>query len=480
MTDAGQQTLLQSRQLALKVGKWLAGAGRGEEALSLLAAWAAVGPNDTDGQKLMAEALRLSPASPLAKQAFERMEGVIGDHSQLEQAIAYFNENALAELSKQMPKPGFRRAQVGFNNNIKYRAHTFHIQTEDSGLDRPHVITHLFADGGRIIKSHKRIYASEVNRPDIAEHVRALMKGQQMEMAIMLREGRFDDVIDGKRMGGMETLEEPPRVEVKRMGGGDAAATAVKREKPKAVFRVQSQPGIDGPPSGPPPAPVVSNQPAYQPSYQLIVERTSGGDPGVYQPTSDSTIIGQSGEVRLPQERFCHAREAKLSWRDEKLFLHDLPGGNGVFLRVQHLVELDAGDEFIVGDQLLRVDPNPEQYDDAPTPEPTYFYSSPKWPSSFRLTQIFEGGLEGACVLARGSSIQVGSQVGDMLFPHDPLVVPQHCVVEEQAGVLILTDLDSRTGVFVRINGEQELMHGDELLIGRTRLKVEFLRRGGG
>ncbi|RYZ64695.1 MAG: hypothetical protein EOP08_08465, partial [Proteobacteria bacterium] len=77
MTDAGPPSLLQSRQLALKVGKWLAGAGRGEEALSLLAAWAAVGPNDTDGQKLMAEALRLSPASPLAKQAFERMEGVV-------------------------------------------------------------------------------------------------------------------------------------------------------------------------------------------------------------------------------------------------------------------------------------------------------------------------------------------------------------------------------------------------------------------
>ncbi len=489
MTDAGSPTLLQSRQLALKVGKWLAGAGRGEEALSLLAAWAACGPNDVDGQKLMAEALRLSPASPLAKQAFERMEGVAGDHSQLEAAIAYFNVDALAELAKLMPKPvSFRRAQVGFNNNIKYRGHTFHIQTEDSGLDRPHIITHLFADGGRIIKSHKRIYAAEVERADVAEYVRALMKGQQMEMAILLREKAFDEVIDGKRMGGMETLETPPRVEVKRMGGGDSAAvtTTAKRDKPKAVFRVQSQPSLDGPASSrresvpppkvvsaPPPAPV----PGYIPAYQLSVERTAGGDPAVYKPTSDATVIGQSGEVTLPHERFCHAKEAKLTWRDDKLFLHDLPGGNGVFLRVQHLVELDAADEFIVGDQLLRVDTNPEQYDDAPTPEPTYFYSSPKWPSSFRLTQIFEGGLEGACVLARGSSIQVGSQIGDMLFPHDPLVVPQHCVVEEQAGVLILTDLDSRTGVFVRINGEQELMHGDELLVGRTRLKVEFLRR---
>ena len=29
------------------------------------------------------------------------------------------------------------------------------------------------------------------------------------------------------------------------------------------------------------------------------------------------------------------------------------------------------------------------------------------------------------------------------------------------------------TGVFVRIKGEQELVEGDELLVGRTRLSVQ-------
>jgi len=38
----------------------------------------------------------------------------------------------------------------------------------------------------------------------------------------------------------------------------------------------------------------------------------------------------------------------------------------------------------------------------------------------------------------------------------------------------LLTDLGSRTGVFVRIKGEQELVAGDELLVGRTRLRVEL------
>jgi hypothetical protein len=47
--------------------------------------------------------------------------------------------------------------------------------------------------------------------------------------------------------------------------------------------------------------------------------------------------------------------------------------------------------------------------------------------------------------------------------------------LEEQAGTIILTDMQSRTGVFVRVKGEQEVLDGDEILVGRTRLRVQFL-----
>jgi pSer/pThr/pTyr-binding forkhead associated (FHA) protein len=141
-------------------------------------------------------------------------------------------------------------------------------------------------------------------------------------------------------------------------------------------------------------------------------------------------------------------------------------------LRIRTPVELELGDEFVIGDQLLRIEKNPVP-DDGPDPDPTYFYSSPKWPSSFRVVQIFEGGAPGACVVARGNALQIGSAIGDLVFPEDPLVAEQHCVIEEQAGSVVLTDLATRTGVFVRIRGEQELVSGDEVLVGRTRLVVD-------
>ncbi len=61
------------------------------------------------------------------------------------------------------------------------------------------------------------------------------------------------------------------------------------------------------------------------------------------------------------------------------------------------------------------------------------------------------------------------------MFTGDPLVADQHCLIEEQAGTIVLSDLGSRTGVFVRIKGEQELVKGDEILVGRTRMRFETM-----
>ena len=53
--------------------------------------------------------------------------------------------------------------QLGFNTNIRYQAVQFHVQTEDSGSARPHVITHLYHKGV-ILASEKREYAHLVGR----------------------------------------------------------------------------------------------------------------------------------------------------------------------------------------------------------------------------------------------------------------------------------------------------------------------------
>ena len=84
---------------------------------------------------------------------------------------------------------------LGFNNNVRHKGRIFHIQTEDSGVKHPRIVTHLFADGGRIIKTTRTDYAEHLGRDDMAEVVRAMMKEQHKAMFISLRAGELDTLL---------------------------------------------------------------------------------------------------------------------------------------------------------------------------------------------------------------------------------------------------------------------------------------------
>ena len=82
----------------------------------------------------------------------------------------------------------------GFNTNYSYRGTLFHVQTEDSGISNPHVITHLF-HGGNILASEKLDYAKNLDAEDLEAVVRGLMESQHTAMLKRLKRGGFDSVI---------------------------------------------------------------------------------------------------------------------------------------------------------------------------------------------------------------------------------------------------------------------------------------------
>ena len=86
----------------------------------------------------------------------------------------------------------FQNAVTGFNINIPRRGRSYHVQTEDSGINNPHIMTHLFL-GGNIIATTKSSYADILDAPDLAERVRALMDEQHKEMIRNLLDGKFDE-----------------------------------------------------------------------------------------------------------------------------------------------------------------------------------------------------------------------------------------------------------------------------------------------
>ncbi len=84
----------------------------------------------------------------------------------------------------------------GYNTNARYKGRVFHIQTEDSGTARPHVMTHLFADGGRIVASRKTGYAQYLGMQGYRDTVKKLMQEQHKAMFMALRDGQYDEQLD--------------------------------------------------------------------------------------------------------------------------------------------------------------------------------------------------------------------------------------------------------------------------------------------
>jgi hypothetical protein len=90
-------------------------------------------------------------------------------------------------------------------------------------VGRPHVITHLFADGGRGIKTMRVDYSKHSS--DYRTVVQHMMREQHRAMASDLRKGRVDAIIDG-----LTPRQTPP-------GAGEATrslpAPAVAGESPE-------------------------------------------------------------------------------------------------------------------------------------------------------------------------------------------------------------------------------------------------------
>ena len=139
-----------------------------------------------------------------------------------------------------MEKNSINSPMLGYNTNVKHSNHLFHIQTEDSGRDHPHIITHLFTEG-TILATKKTSYKEHLNNENWEDNVRQLMKDQHKAMFIELRDGKHDEIatqILGKPIGA------PPKKEdtVPSKESTDKEST----EDVKVITPAQMSENIDG------------------------------------------------------------------------------------------------------------------------------------------------------------------------------------------------------------------------------------------
>ena len=94
--------------------------------------------------------------------------------------------------------------------------------------------------------------------------------------------------------------------------------------------------------------------------------------------------------------------------------------------------------------------------------------------TGFRLIVVHRDGTDGITYNLLGDQIDIGRTEGDLLF-EDPHLAPRHARIVASLNGRVLTPLETRNGVYVRLRGPVDLQDGDYLLMGKQVLRFELV-----
>jgi len=146
---------------------------------------------------------------------------------------------------------------AGYNHNIQYKDTVFHVQTEDSGRDKAHMITLLYL-GGNIIERTKTSYDDMLDTDGWEAQVSDMMQKQHKNMLRSLIRGGFDEKIK-ERSAGASFLDGPAPLNVEggsqHKGSFGMAARPAKPAAPATAPTPEAPAPVAPPAAAPPPAP---------------------------------------------------------------------------------------------------------------------------------------------------------------------------------------------------------------------------------
>jgi pSer/pThr/pTyr-binding forkhead associated (FHA) protein len=92
--------------------------------------------------------------------------------------------------------------------------------------------------------------------------------------------------------------------------------------------------------------------------------------------------------------------------------------------------------------------------------------------TGFRLVVVHRDGTDGITYNLLGDQIDIGRSEGDLLF-EDPHLAPRHARIVASLTGRVLSPLETRNGVYVRLRGPVDLQDGDYVLMGKQVLRFE-------
>ena len=237
-----------------------------------------------------------------------------------------------------------------------------------------------------------------------------------------------------------------------RLGGSGA---------PKAIAPATSTPAVIG---GPGAGTVV-----------LTALRADGTEAGTFALPGTTVTVGRETGAIFAGDSYLSPRHATFnqagSGPTSRVTVKDEASLNGVYKKLVRdvPVELRPHDMFRIGQEIIKFEPLQTM---TPAPDGVERLGSPAKGYVGRIALVIGREVTGNAFPIPESGVHLGRERGDVLFPEDGYVSGLHCRLSWEGGRLLLTDLGSSNGSFMRLHEETEVKSGDVLLMGQQLVRV--------
>ena len=216
--------------------------------------------------------------------------------------------------------------------------------------------------------------------------------------------------------------------------------------------------------------PPVAPAPSGPATIRLVLLLEDGTEGGVLVIEGGPEPIGRAHGAPFDSDAYLELDHAELTATSQGLLIDALDSLNGVYLKLEGRAELQHGDFFRVGQELLFYEDLPEP---TPTEDGTERMGSPNPGYWGRVSVMVSPDRAVAAFPIADESITIGRESGAITFPDDGYVSGTHCnILGDDEGVF-LEDLGSSNGTYMRVRKGQCITTGNLILIGQQLFRVE-------
>jgi pSer/pThr/pTyr-binding forkhead associated (FHA) protein len=228
------------------------------------------------------------------------------------------------------------------------------------------------------------------------------------------------------------------------------------------------------PPPAPAPAPVAEPSepaPAARLQGRMTLIRPDGSEGGTHDIGEGTNRLGRTAGPVFENDGYLSPEHAEIVLEASGALVRDQGSLNGVFVKMSGEEEIQPGDVFRIGQELMRFDTIAP-----PTPleDGTEIMGSPNPGYWGRISVIIGKDIDGSAFPLLGDAVTLGRERGDINFPDDGYVSGLHARLSTRNGRYYLADLGSSNGTFIKLHGERTIEPGAFVLLGQQLFRVNF------